>query len=171
MEPLPNPIPAPLDRYRGRVLPEWVDYNGHMNVAYYVLAFDHATDVMFDFLGFDEAYRNRTGCSLFMLEQHVTYVEEVKLGDPLRITTDVLGYDAKRLHNFHRMYHAEKGYLAATTELMGLHVDLNARRGCPFPPELLKRVEAVAAAHAGLPRAPELGRGIALRSSRPKAAQ
>lgn len=171
MEPLPDPIPAPLDRYRGRVLPEWVDYNGHMNVAYYVLAFDQATDVLFDFLGFDEAYRQRTGCSLFALEQHVSHFDEVRLGDRLRITTQVLGHDAKRLHHFHRMYHAEKGYLAATTELMGLHVDLTQRRGCPYPPELLARLEAVAAAHAGLPRAPETGRGIALPAAKSRAAQ
>jgi len=156
-------IPAPLDLHRESVLAEWIDYNGHMNVAYYVLAFDHATDVWFEHLGLGEAYRQRSGCSLFALELHVLYSAELKQGEPLRITTQLLGLDDKRLHFFHRMYHADTGAPSACLEIMGLNVEMAARKARPFPKESLPRLEAVAAAHASLPRPPEAGRVIGLR--------
>ncbi|MBI3451347.1 MAG: thioesterase family protein [Rhodospirillales bacterium] len=159
----PAQIPAPFDRHRETVRPEWIDYNDHMNVAYYVLVFDHGTDAFFELLGIDEGYRRRTGHSTFAMEQHVAYVGEVKVGDELRVTTQLIGHDEKRLHFFHRMYHARDGYLAATSELMGLHVDLAGRRAAPFPPEVLATIRRVAAAHAGLPRPEELGQTIGLR--------
>ena len=76
--------PAPLELHREAVLPEWTDYNGHMNVAFYLLAFDHATDAFFDHLDLGHAYRKRTDCSLFTLEAHVSYAKELNEGDPLR---------------------------------------------------------------------------------------
>src|SRR5512147_3221105 len=106
-------IQAPLDLHREPVRPEWIDYNGHMNVAYYVLAFDHATDTFFDFLGLDEAYRTRTGASLFALESHIVYKAELKEGEPLRVTTQLLDCDDKRLHFFHAMYHGGTGAFSA----------------------------------------------------------
>jgi acyl-CoA thioester hydrolase len=156
-------IQAPLDLHRETVRPEWIDYNGHMNVAYYVLAFDHATDVWFEHLELGEAYRRRTGCSLFALELHVLYSAELKQDDKLRITTQLLGFDDKRLHFFHRMYHAETGVPSACLEIMGLNVEMSARKARPFPKESLPRIEAVAAAHAVLPRPPEAGRAIGLK--------
>lgn len=163
-------IPAPLDLHRESVRREWIDYNGHMNVAYYVLAFDHATDVWFEHLELGQAYRKRTGCSIFALELHVLYMAELKEGDPLRITTQLVGHDEKRLHFFHRMYHAEHGTLAACLEIMGLNVDMAARQARPFPPDALPRIEAVAAAHAVLPRPPEAGRTIGLKQLPARAA-
>lgn len=157
------PIHAPLDQHREVVRPDWIDYNGHMNVAYYVLAFDHATDVFFEHLELGEAYRERTGCSLFALEMHVLYLAELRRGDALRITTQLLGHDDKRLHFFHRMYHAERGTLSACLEIMGLNVEMAARKARPFPPDALSRLEAVTAAHAVLPRPPEAGRVIGLK--------
>ena len=77
------------------VAPGWIDYNGHMNVAYYVLAFDRATDRMLDLLDVGEAYRRRTESSFFVLESHITFDREVVADDPLRITTQILGSDAK----------------------------------------------------------------------------
>ncbi len=156
-------IQAPLDLHRETVRPEWVDYNGHMNVSYYVLAFDHATDVWFEHLDLGEAYRARTGCSLFALELHVLYLAELKAGDPLRITTQLLGHDDKRLHYFHRMYHAERGTLSACVEIASVNVDLVARKARPFPVEYRARIEAVAAAHAVLPRPAEAGRAVGLK--------
>src|SRR5690606_22498874 len=111
------------------VHPDWIDFNGHMNVAYYVLAFDRATDKFFDWLGLDEAYRQATNRSTFALEQHILYLREVRLGDPLRFTTQLIDHDAKRIHYFHRMYHDREGYLAATTEIISMHIDLGRRRG------------------------------------------
>jgi len=156
----PTETAAPLALYRETVHPEWIDYNGHMNVAYYVLAFDHATDAFFDFLGLDEAYRTGNNCSTFAVESHVTYVRELHAGDPMRFATRLVGYDEKRLHYFHYMYHGEDGFLAATAEWLSLHVDMGTRRVTPMPRALLDRLAAVHAEHARLPLPPELGHVI-----------
>ena len=163
-----TPIPAPLDLHREIVRPDWIDYNGHMNVAFYVLAFDHATDALFEYLDIGEAYRQRTGCSIFALELHVLYMAELKQDEPLRVTTQILGADDKRLHFFHRMYHAERGTQAACLEIVGLNVDMGARKGRAFPAEALARIQAAAAAHAALPQPAEAGRVIGLRPKTPK---
>lgn len=153
-------IPAPLQLHEETVRPEWIDYNGHMNVAYYVLAFDHATDRFLDYLGLDDAHRAETGGSTFAVESHVTYVREVAKGDRIRFTTQLLAHDAKRLHFMHRMYHAEDGFLSATSEWLNLYVDLNTRRVGTFPSAVLERLESVASAHAALDWPEEAGRVI-----------
>ena len=162
------PIPTPLDLHREIVRPEWIDYNGHMNVAFYVLAFDHATDAVFEYLDIGEAYRRRTGCSMFAMEVHVLYMAELKEGEPLRITTQILGADEKRLHFFHRMYHAERGTPAACLVIMGLNVDMAARKARPFPPDAHARLQRAVAAHAAMPPPAEAGRVIGLRPKAPK---
>ncbi len=156
-------MPPPLAPFRTEVQPGWIDYNGHMNVAYYVLAFDKATDGLLDHLGLGEAYRRATTHSFYALEAHVTYDRELKLGAPLSIDTQLIDADAKRLHFFHRMTHAVEGYLAATTELLGLHVDLAGPRAAPMPEAALAAVARVLAEHRTLPAPPELGRRIAIR--------
>ena len=153
-------ISAPLRLHREEVRPEWIDYNGHKNVAYYVLAFDHATDAFFDFVGLDEAYREATGMSTFAVEAHVTYQREVTEGDGLNFDTRLLGFDDKRIHFFHQMHHAEAGFLAATAEWLGLHVDLAHRRVAPMPERIKRRLAEGLAAHEGLPVPPEVGRPI-----------
>lgn len=160
-------MPAdPAAPFLCRVLPEWIDFNGHMNVAYYVLAFDKATDQLFDRLGIGDAYRRATGYSMFMLEAHVTYERELKEGDPLSIETRLIDADAKRLHFFHRMYHAEQGYLAATNELLAVHVDTTGPRSAPFPAQVAAAIESMLAEHRQLPRPPQVGRRIALGNKR-----
>ena len=153
-------VPAPLEIYRAVVEPDWIDYNGHMNVAYYVLVFDRATDAFLDYLGLDEALRDAAGSSTFSVEAHITYQREVVEGDPLRFTTQLLGYDEKQIHYLHRMYHAEAGFLASTVEWMTLHVDLNLRKVGPMPPQIQARLAEVMASHAGLPWPDEAGRVI-----------
>lgn len=160
-------IDAPLALYEGKVLDEWIDINGHMNVAYYVLAFDFATDKFFDFVGVGAAYLEERGKSMFAAEAHVTYQRELHRGDRFRVTTRLLGFDAKRLHFFHQMYHGTGGFLAATSEWLGLHVDMGARRSTPFPEDIAARLTAIREAHAGLPPPPEVGRAIGL-TARPK---
>ena len=91
----------------------------------------------------------------FCLEAHVTYHREVRHGDPLRFTTVLLGHDAKRVHYIHAMYHATEGYLAATNELMSLHVHLATRRGGPMAAEVVARLARIQAAHDTLPRPPQ----------------
>src|SRR2546430_10240368 len=80
-------LSAPLDRYRDRVRPEWIDYNGHMNMGYYLVVFDFATDEFLDWVGLDEPHRRQHRVTTFCLEAHVTYHREVRSGDPLRFTT------------------------------------------------------------------------------------
>jgi acyl-CoA thioester hydrolase len=153
---------APLEVHREAVKPEWIDYNGHMNVAYYVLAFDHATDRLFDLFDLGVDYVKRTNNSTFVLETHVTYAQEVHEGDPLRFTAQLLDYDAKRLHYFLQMFHAEEGYLSATSEQIALHVSLDTRRTAPIPAEQLARLSVAMAAHQGLTRPPQAGRVIGI---------
>jgi acyl-CoA thioester hydrolase len=161
-------MPAqPLDLYRGRVEAEWIDFNGHMNLAYYVLVFDRATDLLFDRLGLGEAYRRAADRSNFILEAHVTYARELKEGDGLRITTQLVDADDKRLHFFHAMHQEPAGHLAATIELLSLHVDLAGPRASPFGEPQRSAVAALLAEHRTLPRPPQLGRAIAIRRRAP----
>ena len=157
-------IETPLSLYTDTVPSEWIDFNGHMNVAYYVLAFDRATDALMDFLGMGQAYRERDNCSAFVVETHVNYQRELVAGDPMRIITQLLGFDSKRIHYFHRLLHARKGFVAATSELMVIHVDLGERRSTPMPLPVLERLGAVMAAHMQLPRPPQSGRVIGVRA-------
>jgi len=159
-------MPPPLSPFRTTVEPGWIDYNGHMNVAFYVLAFDKATDRLLDHLGLGEAYRRATNRSIYVLEAHVTYDREVRLGAPLAIDTQLIDADEKRLHFFHRMTHGEEGYLAATNELLALHVDLAGPRSAPLPPEARTEVERLLAAHRNLPVPPQLGRRIGIARQR-----
>jgi acyl-CoA thioester hydrolase len=167
---LPAPLPAldlsaPLDRHRARVKPEWIDANGHMNVGYYVVAFDHATDTLCEQLGVSWDYTRRELGMIFVLEAHVTYDRELLPDAPFRVTTQILGHDAKRMHVFHEMHHAEENFLAATNELMIMHVDFKTRRAAPWPAETHRRLAAMAAAHKRLPWPVKAGRVIGLKKS------
>jgi len=155
-------LAAPLDVYRDVVRPEWIDHNGHMNMGYYLVVFDFATDEFFRWVGLDAEHRECHAITTFCLEAHVTYHREVRSGDPLRFTTLLLGHDAKRIHYIHAMYHAREGFLASTNELMSLHVDLATRRGAPMHPAVVERLAAIQAAHDALPRPPQAGRRISL---------
>lgn len=128
------------------VRPEWIDYNGHMNVAYYVLVFDHATDAFLDSVGLDEAWRARTNGSVFVVEAHVTYNQEVRKGDPLVVHSRPLAVGKKTLRLFHRMEHATQGHLVATNEVMILHVDMAERRTAPWPSDARAALDSAVAA-------------------------
>jgi len=151
---------APFDRFRETVRSEWIDYNGHMNVAYYVLVFDRASDAFLESVGLGPSYAGRSDASVFAVEAHITYDREVVEGTPLAVTTQVLDADAKRLHLFHAMRHAREDYLAATTEVMLLHVDMTARRASPWPEAVRARLDPVVAAHAALERPTRAGRAV-----------
>ena len=155
-------IDAPLDRYRDVVRPEWIDANHHMNMGYYLVVFDFATDEFMRWVGLDMAHRRAQRVTTFCLEAHVTYHREVREGDTLRFTTQLLAHDAKRLHYIHAMYHAAEGYLAATNELMSLHVALETRRGAAMAPEVLARLAAIHDEHGRMARPPQVGRVMGL---------
>ena len=133
-----------------------------MNMRYYVVVFDLATDEFLRWVGLGAAHRSENRVTTFCLEAHVTYHREVRAGDPLRFTTLLLAHDAKRIHYFHEMYHAREGYLAATNELISLHVSEATRRGAPMAPEILARLAQIQKAHDALPRPPQAGRAISL---------
>ncbi len=133
----------------GRVLPEWIDANGHMNVAYYIMAFDLGVDALWDRFGITSEYIAKSHGSTFAVESHVTYQQELVEGDPYVVTSQILAYDDKRIHQFQWLYHAEKSYLAATGEWMNLHVDLKARRVSPWPESILASIAEFSAAQGG----------------------
>jgi acyl-CoA thioester hydrolase len=141
---------------------EWVDVNGHMNLAYYIVVFDHATDTVFDALDIGTAYRERTGNSSFVVETHTLYEQEVTVGERLRVTTRLLGVDEKRLHMFHEMFRAGSDERVAAHELMCLHIDMRTRRTAPFPPDRQAALAEVVQAQAKLPLPSGVGRRITM---------
>lgn len=155
-------FPAPFDRYRGEVLPEWIDINGHMNLAYYTVLFDYATDLLFEAVGIGREYKDATGHGTFVVETHNRYERELLVGERVRVASQILGADAKRLHLAHEMFRRADGARSATQELMFLSIDLTRRRVVPFLPEARAAVLCVAAAHAALPRPDWAGRRIAM---------
>jgi len=159
-------IPTPFSAARAVVRPEWIDYNGHMNVGYYHVAFDVAADVFFDFLGLSAEFRERHGSTTFALEAHLNFLREVKQGDALRFEARLLDFDAKRIHFYMEMFHADAGFLAASYESLSAHVSVAERRTAPMPPHLLEHMAAVKAAHAVLPRPWQIGHVMSARPLR-----
>jgi acyl-CoA thioester hydrolase len=145
------------------VQPDWVDYNGHMNVAYYVLVFDHATDAMLGLLDMGADYRDRTDSSDFVIESHVSYLSEVVKGDSLQVASLLLGFDDKRLHLFHHMYHGQNGHLCATIELMLVHVDMKSRRAALFPGQVLANLRGFSEKQQPFERPSQCGAVIGIR--------
>ena len=133
-----------LPAYRATILPDWIDYNGHLRDAYYTVALSYAVDEVMDHLGLDAGYRERTKCTLYTLELHMHFLNEVKSTDALTVKTSILDFDRKRIHagcDFHcpRMSEA-----AATAEVMLLHVHQGEKpASASFPPEVLRRLEAL----------------------------
>jgi acyl-CoA thioester hydrolase len=160
-------VEAPFDQYRDVVRPAWIDHNGHMNMGYYLVVFDFATDAFLDFCGLDRAHRRQARITTFCLEAHITYDAEVRAGDSLRFTTQLLDYDAKRIHYIHKMLHAEDGYLASTNELISLHVSQETRRGAAMAEPIQARLAAIKAAHSKLPVPPQVGHVIGVKAGRP----
>jgi acyl-CoA thioester hydrolase len=121
-----------------KVIKEWTDYNGHMNVAYYVRVFDIAADIMLDKfkMGGESAKEDKK--STFVVEMHTNYNQEVKLDEEVETYLTYLDHDKKRIHYKLSMFHKEKKYLAATNEVLSLYVDLNKRKVAEFDSERVK---------------------------------
>lgn len=148
--------------HRETVRPEWVDYNGHMNVAYYVLVFDHGTDAFLDAVGLGATYRHAADKSMFVVESHVTYQAETRQGDNLKVETQVLGADGKKIHLFHRMSVDGVGETVATNEILLLHVDLSTRRATPLGGVAEAKVRGQANEDAAMAYPSEAGRAVAM---------
>ncbi len=148
-------VPAPLELYRCRVEPDWVDYNDHMTESAYLTAFGWASDALFRYVGIDERYRE-DGHSFYTVETHIHYRREASLHQELLFKTQVLGVDGKRLHLFHTMFD-DRGTLLSSTEQMLLHVDTGAGAVAPILPAPAGALDAVLEAHRELPIPPEVG--------------
>jgi acyl-CoA thioester hydrolase len=152
----------PVIEHEDFVRPEWIDSNGHMNLAYYVVVFDLATDKLYATLGIGDAYREATGNSCFTAETHTVYEREVRLGERLRVHTWLLGADAKRVHYFHELFHTESGERSAVQELMALHIDMRSRRVAPFPDVQRAALEDAVAKYAPVQAPKGIGRRITM---------
>ncbi|MFS8039285.1 thioesterase family protein [Xanthobacter sp. AM11] len=153
---------APFVSSSMKVEGEWIDYNGHLNVAYYTLIFDRAMDEALSLLGLGPSYARKRGASFFTAESHIRYLRELPPESPVRVTLRLLDYDEKRLHLFQTLHHATEGWVSATSEQMALHVDLKSRRVVPFPDDVLERIATMRAAHAGLAPLDGLGRRVTM---------
>lgn len=156
---------ALLATWRGPVSADWVDYNGHLRDAFYLLIFSYATDALMDRIGLDASGRKSTGHSLFTLEAHINYVQEVSSGAMVEVRTQLLGHDSKRLQVYHSLHQDGVQALLAANEQMLLNVDLTERAGprsAPFAPTVLERLEAIRVVHQALPKPKYAGRSIAL---------
>src|SRR5487761_1993446 len=154
--------PVPFLSSVMQIEPQWIDYNGHLNMAYYNVMFDRAIDELWLQLGIGPAYMKARQRSTFTAECHVRYLREIHLGDPVQVSILLVGSDEKRLHAFEELRHAGEGWLSATSENMTIHIDMTARKTAPFPPDIRARIEAVAAAHAAVARPEGIGRSVGL---------
>lgn len=157
---------APFVSSVQQVEPEWIDYNGHLNMAYYNVLFDRAVDEVYELIGVGSGYLSTHRCSLFTAEVHVRYLRELHAGDPVRVTLQLIAYDAKRLHYFEQLFHAVDGWISATSENMALHVDLETKKTAPFTDATLSTLSRMLAAHAPLPLPGGLGRRIEMPKAR-----
>lgn len=161
-----EPFEAPLAFREQIVIPEWVDFNGHMNVAFYMVAFDRCVDDMYNRLRVGPDYIEATGRSVFTLEAHISYLQEVVEGDRLRITGRLMDYDGKRIHAYFEMFHGTDGHPVAAMEQLGIQVDMAKRKAVEFSAETGQLLEGMRASHAALPEAKHAGRVIGIRRTR-----
>jgi acyl-CoA thioester hydrolase len=145
-----------------QIEPQWIDYNGHLNMAYYNVMFDRAIDELWLKLGIGPGYMKERNGSTFTAECHVRYLREIHLGDPVQVSILLIAADEKRLHTFEELRHATEGWLSATSENMTIHIDMAARKTAPFPPDIRARITAVASAHSAVARPEGMGRKIAM---------
>lgn len=153
---------APFVSSVTRVEPQWIDYNGHLNMAYYNVLFDRAVDEAYELMGIGEAYVKAQRRSLFTAEVHVRYLRELHKDDPVRVTFQLLGFDHKRVHYFEQLFHATEGWVSATSENMALHVDMETKRTASFDEAALRSLAAMQASHTRLPLPEASGRRIAM---------
>ena len=155
-------VEAPLTLYRTDVPAEWVDYNDHMSESYYLLVFGEAADAFFQLIGIDDDYR-AAGHSLYTIETHIHHRDEVKQGEPLVVTLQLLDHDERFVHIFHEMRHGQTGDLIASAEQLLVHVDMTAGRSTVMPSYLQDRLASIRDTHRDLPTPAVVGRPMGIR--------
>ncbi|AEI94519.1 thioesterase family protein [Roseobacter litoralis] len=153
-------LSVPFRSSVARVRPEWIDYNGHMNMAYYAVLFDEAGDEIYPEIGFGPDYQ-KTGFTTYTAEFHICYLRELHLNDAVTVTLQLIDFDEKRFHFYQEIWH-EDGWCAATGEAMGLHVDQSGPKVAAMPPHVLANLKKLHDAHAKLPRPHRVGRRIGI---------
>lgn len=154
-----NPVP-----YRSRdmiVQSDWIDYNGHLNMAYYNVLFDRGADDLFEEFGITPSYPKTRGFSTFSAEFHVCYLRELHEGDTVYVTSQLLDMDEKRFHFFQQLHHAD-GWLSATGEGLGLHIDISGPKVAPMPDDVAAKMRSVFETHRQLPLPERAGRRIGI---------
>jgi acyl-CoA thioester hydrolase len=140
---------------------DWIDYNGHLNMAYYNVLFDRCADEAFELMGMGPNYAKERRLTCYTAEVHICYVRELHLDHKVRATLQIIDHDAKRIRFYQELQHVD-GWLAATSENLILHVDMAGPKVSPFPADVLARIEAMRAAHASLPTPERAGRSIGI---------
>jgi acyl-CoA thioester hydrolase len=153
---------APFVSSTMRVEPQWIDYNGHLNMAYYNVLFDRAVDEAFALVGLGPDYVAERKASFFAAECHMLYKRELPEGSKVRVTLQLVAFDDKRLHYVMEMREATEGWIAASAEHLALHVGLASRKVTPFPPDIMANLAVMKTAHARLSRPPVIGRVISM---------
>ena len=147
-----------------QIEPQWIDYNGHLNMAYYNVMMDRAIDELWLQLGIGPTYKKERHGSTFTAECHVRYLREIHLGDPVQVTVHLLGTHEKRLHTFEELRYASEGWLSATSENISLHIDMTTRKVAAFPADIRARIAEIANAHAAVARPEGIGRKVMMPS-------
>ena len=156
---------APVEVLSGTVQEAWIDYNGHLNAGYYLVAFDDAIAPWMDFIGLGTAHREMRDITTFSAENHITYVREIGPDEPYVISVQLLGFDRKRIHAFQVMTQTRDDYLVATCEVMSLHIDGPSRRVGTMDDEPYRRLGEIWEAHQHLALPPQVGHVISIRPS------
>jgi acyl-CoA thioester hydrolase len=141
---------------------DWIDCNGHLNMAFYNVLFDRAVDEAFGLCGLGPDYIRERGGSFFLVESRIRYRRELTLSDKVRVTLQLLDFDDKRLHYCMEIRHASAGWLAAACDNISIHVNLQDRRAAPFPADIVTSLACMKTAHAGLPYPDWVGEGVAM---------
>lgn len=152
---------APFRSAPMQVEPQWIDYNGHMNMAYYNVLFDRCADQAYELLGLGPDYAASRRLTTYTAEFHICYVRELHEGDVVTCTLQMLDHDEKRFHHYQEIHHSD-GWLAATAETLGLHIDMTGPKVAPMPPDVAGKVAAMQAAHGHLARPDRAGRAIGI---------
>ena len=122
-----------------KIIKEWIDYNNHMNVSYYLLIFDkYGADTLNNIFKMGEHSAKTTGKSTMIVESNITYNQELKVDDEVDVNLVYFDHDKKRLQYKMEMIHKEKKFLASTIEVLALYVDLNSRKVSEFEDEKVK---------------------------------
>jgi acyl-CoA thioester hydrolase len=153
---------APFVSSRMEVKPEWIDYNGHLNMAYYNVLFDHAVDEAFGLCGLGPEYLESRNHSFFLVESRTRYRRELTAKDRVRVTLQLIDFDDKRLHYVMEIRHAAEGWLAAACENLSINVDMATRRAAPFPEDIIANLAIMKNAHLALPQPDMLGAGVTM---------